>query len=260
MGVLYDRRRPHDCRIELMRRLRGSALVGLALLAFGANPFMVDELARPLNRVGHTLFIASGILMTDKKTIDAYNKKAQEYLKLTATSTPDASLRDFMDEVTPGGRILDLGCGPASASAHMRAEGFKPDPVDASPGMVSLANETFNIGARLGTFDDLNEVSAYDGIWANFSLLHAPIADLPRYFNAISAALKPGGILHVGMKTGNGEARDAIDRKYSYVTVEGLHRLITESGLRITHTHEGRDTGLSGSVDAFVVSRAKKDA
>lgn len=198
--------------------------------------------------------------MTDKKTIDAYNAKAKEYLKLTATSAPDKSLRAFLDEVRPSGRILDLGCGPASASAHMRAEGFDPDPVDASPGMVDLANETFNIGARLGTFDDLTAVDTYDGIWANFSLLHAPIADLPRYFGAIATALKPGGVLHVGMKTGDGEARDAIDRKYSYVSVDGLHKLMTDAGLTVTHTHEGRDTGLSGSIDAFVVSRAVKNA
>jgi len=198
--------------------------------------------------------------MPDKKTIDVYNAKAPDYIKLTATSAPDEDLLAFMAEVTPGGKILDLGCGPATASAHMRAEGFTPVPIDASQGMVDLANETYDIGARLGTFDDVIEVAEYDGTWANFSLLHAPEADLPRYIKALATSLKPGGIFHIGMKTGSGEARDTIDRLYTYVTVENLHAMIKDAGLTLTSTREGEDTGLSGSVDAFVICRAVKHA
>jgi hypothetical protein len=146
------------------------------------------------------------------------------------------------------------------ASAHMRAAGLLPDPVDASAAMVALANDTFRIGARQGSFDDLDAKTAYAGVWANFSLLHAPRADLPRHLSAIRRALLPGGAFHIGMKTGTGEGRDDIDRFYTYVTVAELHALLENAGFDLLATREGVDTGLSGRQDPFVICRARKTA
>ncbi len=197
--------------------------------------------------------------MPDPKTIATYDAKAADYIKMTSVDTPEASLQAFMDLIPQGGAVLDLGCGPAAASAHMRDAGLLPDPVDASKRMVELANETFDIGARLGTFDEIDAVAAYDGIWANFSLLHAPEADLPRHIAALSRALKPGGIFHIGMKTGTGEKRDKIDRLYTFVTVDGLRDLLESNGLVVDFVREGEERGLAGTLDPFVIMRAVKD-
>jgi len=149
--------------------------------------------------------------MTDKRTIDVYNEKAAEYAKLTlAPRSPD--LKRFMALLPDGARVLDIGCGPATTSAHMRDAGLRPDPVDASTAMVALANETYDIGARLGTFEDIT--GSYDGVWANFSLLHATADDQVRYIRMIADVLPKGGAFHVGLKTGTGTARDALDRRY----------------------------------------------
>ena len=196
--------------------------------------------------------------MPDQKTIAVYNEKAADYIRLTATSAPDPDLQGFIDALPQNASVLDIGCGPATASAHLRAAGHRPDPVDPSEGMVALANETYNIGARLGTFDDITESEVYDGIWANFSLLHAPREDLPKYIQSFAQALTPNGIFHIGMKTGSGMKRDDIDRLYTYVTVPELYTLLTDAGLTITYTREGEDTGLSGSIDPFVICRAVK--
>ena len=98
----------------------------------------------------------------------------------------------------------------------------------------------------------------YDGVWANFSLLHAARVDLPRYFAALAKALKPNGILHVGMKTGDGTARDGIDRLYTYVTVEELKTLFANAGIVVTETKEGRERGMAGTMDPFVIMRGQK--
>ena len=197
--------------------------------------------------------------MPDQKTIATYDAKAADYVKLTSTDAPEPSLQAFIDLMPPQGRVLDLGCGPATASAHMRAAGLLPDAVDASKQMVALANETHDIGARVGTFDDVTEHNAYDGVWANFSLLHAPRADLPRHLAAIANALRPGGTLHIGMKTGNGMQRDAIDRLYTYVTVAELQKLLENAGLAVTHLEEGQEKGMAGTIDPYVLMRARKD-
>ncbi len=196
--------------------------------------------------------------MPDAKTIQFYDTAAARYAAYVDTPKPSAHLTAFMALLPAGGRVLDLGCGPARASVHLRDAGFRPDPVDASQGMVDLANRDHQIGARLMTFDGLDAVAAYDGVWANFSLLHAPAADLPRHLLAIATALKPNGVCHIGMKTGTGEDRDAIDRFYSYVTVPDLQRLLSDAGFDVLDIHEGKEVGCAGTNDPFVVMRARK--
>lgn len=197
--------------------------------------------------------------MPDKKTIATYDAKAADYVKLTNTDAPDATLQAFIDLISKGGRVLDLGCGPATSSVHMRNAGLLPDPIDASQGMVDLANETHDIGARVASFDDVNADAIYAGVWANFSLLHASRADLPRHVKALHKALQPGGILHIGMKTGAGVKRDKIDRLYTFVTVAELREMIEMAGFSVTFTKEGAERGMAGTMDDFVIMRAQKD-
>lgn len=197
--------------------------------------------------------------MVDARTIAFYDSAADRYDNLTKSGAPDGDLRDFMALLPEGARVLDLGCGPARASVHLRAAGFRPDPVDASAGMVTLANEAHDIGARLLTFDELQAEAAYDAVWANFSLLHAPRADLPRHLAAIARALKTGGVFHIGMKTGEGDLRDGIDRFYTLVTVPELTGLVTGAGLTVIATREGEGKGCAGTIDPFVIMRARKD-
>lgn len=199
-------------------------------------------------------------MTTDPKTIAFYDSSADKYAALTQTSTPDDSLLAFMAMLPPGGRVLDLGCGPGQASRHMADAGFDPDPIDASQGMVDLARSRHDLPARLMTFDALDAVSAYDGVWANFSLLHADRAALPDHLSAIARALRPDGAFHIGMKTGTGASRDAIERLYTFVTVPELSDLLRDAGFEILATTEGREKGCAGTVDPFVILRARKHA
>lgn len=197
--------------------------------------------------------------MPDAKTIAFYDAAAKRYANLTSTDTPSEQLKAFMALLPPQASVLDLGCGPARTSAHLRDAGFKPDPVDASQGMIDLANETYQIDARMLTFDDVKMVDTYDGIWANFSLLHAPRANFPGIFLALATALHKNGILHVALKTGAGEARDNIDRLYTYLTVTELHDLLTTAGFAVMAIVEGHEVGCAGTDDPFVAIRARKN-
>ncbi len=197
--------------------------------------------------------------MVDRETISVYDTKAADYAKLLNNQAPDPQLVAFMRLLPDGGRVLDLGCGPATSSAHLRDAYFRPDPVDASPGMVMLANETFDINARVMTFDEIDMVAEYAGVWANFSLLHAPRADLPRHLDAIATALHPDGVISIGMKTGTHDARDSIGRMYTYVSIPELSDLLNNAGFSILAVDEGEGVGLAGSLDPWVVIRARKD-
>ena len=198
--------------------------------------------------------------MADERTIALYNAKVDDYAAFTASDHADKHLTDFMAELAEGGKVLDLGCGPAIASKHLKDAGFTPDPVDASAGMVKLANEKFGVGARIATFDEITGEDIYDGVWANFSLLHAERSKLPQHLKSIALALRPDGVFHIGMKTGSGAGRDNIDRFYTYLGVDELQRLIAAAGLTVTFTEKGEGPGLAGNVEPWVICRAVKNA
>ncbi|HQU67789.1 MAG TPA: class I SAM-dependent methyltransferase [Albidovulum sp.] len=198
-------------------------------------------------------------MSVDRATIDAYEANAAAYAKRFRVVRLTRPLKAFIDALPQGARVLDLGCGPGDASAHMRNAGLHPDPVDASPAMVALANDRHRIGARLGTFDELEAVAAYDGVWANFSLLHAPRADLPRHLAAIHRALKPAGLFHIAMKTGAGEVRDRLGRSYTYVTRDELKDMLAAAGFTIIAAANGHERGLAGTLDPFVIFRTRAD-
>lgn len=199
-------------------------------------------------------------MTVDAKTIAVYNAKAQDYAThFNSGGTPGKHLRRFMDAVIPGGDVLDLGCGPANASRFMKAAGFRVDALDASEEMIRVAAQVNGVTARLGTFDDITDVERYDGIWANFSLLHAPKDQLPRYLKALQTALRPKGVFHIGMKVGDGMARDGLERRYSFVQPGELKKLIEGAQLHVVAHDEGHEVGLAGSDDPWVVMMAVKN-
>jgi len=196
--------------------------------------------------------------MADARTLEVYAERAGDYARLFDPRKPDADLVAFIADLPARACVLDLGCGPGHASALMRAAGLQPTATDACREMVDLANQLYDLDAQLASFDDLDAEEAYDGVWVNFSLLHAPRADLPRHFAAIARALRAGGVLHLGLKLGEGEARDGLGRSYTYVTEAELRNLVTSAGLTPYAQREGAEKGLAGTVDPFIILRARK--
>ena len=149
--------------------------------------------------------------------------------------------------------MLDLGCGPAMSSATMREHGMRVDPTDASKEMVKLANATFDIGARQAQFSDIDESDVYDGVWANFSLLHANVDDFPNILVALHRALKPKGLLHLGMKIGRGAIRDKYDRYYSYYSQDELVEHLSTAGFVVENVELGEALGMAGDMEPWIV-------
>ncbi|PIE09502.1 MAG: SAM-dependent methyltransferase [Rhodobacterales bacterium] len=195
--------------------------------------------------------------MTDARTLAFYSDRAGDYAQ-TWGQTPGKALRSFIAALPDGARVLDLGCGPGHASAHMAAAGLRPDPVDAAPGMVDEARAK-GLPARLMRFDELDADQAYDGVWANFSLTHAPRDALPSHLAAIAKALKPGGALHIGVKTGDGPHRDTLGRLYHLIPADALVQLVEAAGMTVTQQREGKDMGFDGQESDFVVLRAVRN-
>jgi len=193
--------------------------------------------------------------MTDTQTLAVYDEKIEDYLRLTQ-APPNKSLLAFISVIPKGGSVLDLGCGPGLAAAEMARQGLQVDATDGSAEMVAAAAQHLGVTARRATFDALPASATYHGIYANFSLLHATRYNFSNHIQACHTALHTGGVLHLGMKLGTGEKRDALGRFYTYYSARELADVLNHAGFTITYQREGKELGLAGDVEPFIMVTA----
>lgn len=189
-------------------------------------------------------------------TIRVYDEKAADYARMVDT-LKDPALEQFMADLPAGAALLDLGCGPGNAAAVMAAAGFAVTAVDASAEMVRLASAVEGITVRQARFDEIDDVDAYDGIWASFSLLHAPKADFPAHLAALKRALRPGGLLFLGLKLGEGEKVDRLGRFYAYYTEPELTGLLEAAGFAVADTRCFEVKGMAGEFEPSIAVFAR---
>jgi SAM-dependent methyltransferase len=98
---------------------------------------------------------------------------------------------------TPGGRLLDVGCGSGAFLAQMAALGWRTEGIDPDPEAVAGAREA-GLCVTQGTLDDLDpgeHAGAFDAVTLSHVIehLHDPAGDLRR----LNLLLRPGGLLWI---------------------------------------------------------------
>ena len=194
----------------------------------------------------------------DTETIKYYDKSAESYLDKVCNTYPDSDLLSFINSIKSGGTVLDLGCGPGNSSAMMQSAGLNVQASDCSQKMVDIAKNKFNVDAIKTEFKELSEIDLYDGVWANFSLLHAPRSEMLSNLKKINRSLKKKGYLHVGLKIGNGEKRDTLGRQYTYYQPKELKSLLISAGFTINTIRLDMDGAISmtGMIEPFMIVTA----
>lgn len=198
--------------------------------------------------------------MVDKQTIKAYDSNVDTYKKMVSKLPDLEPLQAFIAELPQGALVLDWGSGPGYLANRMRQAGLKPVCSDASAEMVAAAQQDFGLEARQEPFSALQAVSLYQGIWANFSLLHAERADFPQHIAAAATALVPSGVFYLALKSGSGVARDDLGRLYAYYTQAELEDIIRTYGLHVIHTFTGHSAGMSGKPENWVGLLCRKQS
>lgn len=148
-------------------------------------------------------------MSADERTRAFYEANAERY---AAASQVGPHLADFILELPPHGRVLDLGCGSGQHSAALRDAGFAVTAWDASPALAAEAKRIRNIDVVVAEFNDLAYRGEFDGVWASGSLHHVRADELREIFRKIRAALKPAGVLHASLKANGADRRDAYGR------------------------------------------------
>jgi SAM-dependent methyltransferase len=152
----------------------------------------------------------------DQATLAFYSHEAPAYV---AKSKAGASrwLDNFMQALPARARVLDLGCGSGRNAEVLLAHGFEVDQRLGRPVCIMR-------------FDELSAVNAYDGIWANASLLHVPRAALSETMALVLRALKPGGLHFASYKAGDSAGRDILGRYYNYLDRNAVKHFYSLSG------------------------------
>jgi 2-polyprenyl-3-methyl-5-hydroxy-6-metoxy-1,4-benzoquinol methylase len=139
------------------------------------------------------------------KTIDYYNKHAEEFTASTFEVDMESLYQPFLAELPEGARILDVGCGPGRDTLAFKNKGYQVDAIDYSEELVKKATQLTGIPVRLQSFYEIDADQAYDGIWACASLLHCERTRLKEVIGKLLSALKPNGMLYMSFKYGNGD-------------------------------------------------------
>jgi TDG/mug DNA glycosylase family protein len=170
----------------------------------------------------------------DRRTVDVYEQRAQEWLVHRRRPAPD-SLAEFAARVSVGRPRLDLGCGPGW---HTAALGTPVVASDAARAMLELVGEHAPGATRVVA--DLEALpfarGALGGIWAHKCYMHVEAVALPMALADAHRALEVGGALHVQV-TSDRQHENADDRfpgrHFEWWPAERLRDVLVGAGFDI---------------------------
>lgn len=199
------------------------------------------------------------------KTIDSYNRTAREYYSVVSSFDILPEMFSFVNMVKPGGKILDLGCGPGQHSKYFKKFGFKTTGVDLSEEMINIANqENAGIDFKVMDIEKLNFPDSFDGIWASASLLHIRKRNLLMVLGQILNFLKADGVFYLSMKNGIGEKNisdnryGGVNKFYAFYSVLELEKILKIAGFKIIQT-EIKDRRVVYDTNSWIHVFCKKD-
>ena len=190
------------------------------------------------------------------KTLAHYNERAADFRE----GTRDHDVRQNIDALlrhiraTPPFHILDFGCGPGRDLAAFRALGHEPTGLDGSPMFAAMARKSSGCEVWEQDFLDLDlPAGRFDGVFANASLFHVPVRELPRVLGKIHAALKPAGVLFSSNPRGDNQESFNGERYGAYHDLETWRGYLQAAGFEELE-HYYRPTGLPREQQPWLAS------
>ncbi|PKH41308.1 Methyltransferase domain-containing protein [Nocardioides alpinus] len=172
-------------------------------------------------------------------TVRAYDLDAAAYVAGTARM-PDsvrAALEAFGARLGRGARVLEIGSGGGRDARLMEELGLSVRRTDITPAFVTLLRSHGHDADLVDPLaDDLSSSEgAYDGVWANASLLHVARAELVTVLARLADVTRPGGLLRISLKEGDGDGWSthgsiSQPRHFTYWRSDALRTLVEGTG------------------------------
>jgi SAM-dependent methyltransferase len=190
------------------------------------------------------------------RTLAHYDASAESFREGTwdhdVRQNVDALLRHIEGE--PPFTILDLGCGPGRDLVTFTKLGHTAIGLDGSPRFAEMARAASGCTVWPQDFLALDlPAGFFDGVFANASLFHVPVRELPRVLGELHAALKPGGVLFCSNPRGENEEGWSRGRYGAYHDLAAWRRFVTGAGFTELE-HYYRPPGLPRSEQPWLAT------
>ena len=159
------------------------------------------------------------------QTIEYYEKNASTFIESTINADVSELYRPFEELLTPGCRILDLGCGSGRDSKYFAGKGYDVVALDPSSAMCTQTKTFAHVPVYAMKAEEIHFTNVFDGIWACASLLHVPRNEQENTLKKIAVALKDNGILYASWKYGD-QNREVDGRLFTNMTSSLLFDMI----------------------------------
>ena len=161
-------------------------------------------------------------------TLEYYNKNAKTYCDQTLVGNLQENYNKFLEHLQPNAYILDFGCGSGRDSKYFLDNGYKVKAIDGSIEMCKLASKYINQEVTCMKFEDLNDINAYDGIWACSSILHIEKENLSDILIKMINSLKVNGVIYTSFKIGVGyEIKEG--KYYNYLAKDEMIQTLNKT-------------------------------
>ncbi|MEH6631826.1 MAG: class I SAM-dependent methyltransferase [Halopseudomonas aestusnigri] len=168
------------------------------------------------------------------RTLKFYADNAKEYAKRTPSSDFLERRSTFMAGLTPGAKILELGCGGGHDALAFIQAGFDVTLLDGSPELAAITEKRTGHKVLVADFSDINFKGDFDGIWASASLLHVPSKKLKAVLILVAKSLRKGGLLNASFKEGEGDWTDGFGHVFCGINSEKLIPILIETGFQVS--------------------------
>jgi SAM-dependent methyltransferase len=170
----------------------------------------------------------------DRDTLLFYEREAASYAQSTLTMSMEPWLSEFVQTLPPEATVLDAGCGSGRDLAAFRRYRVNAVGLDISSALAHIARRFSNAPVVVG---DLCSLPLRDGsfqaYWASASLLHLSRDDAGIALTEAHRILRPGSVLFLSVKAGEGESADSSGRWFTYYHLHDIEKRVRAAGFRI---------------------------
>lgn len=195
-------------------------------------------------------------------TLGHYDRRAELFRERTWDHDVSQNIAALLRHIegTPPFKILDFGCGPGRDLIAFRRLGHEPTGLEGSASFAAMAREASGCEVLEQNFLALRlPPSRFDGVFANASLFHVPLQELPRVLAELRDALRPGGVLFSSNPRGHGEEGWQGERYGAWHDLDAWRAQLTGAGF-VELEHYFRPEGLPREQQNWLASVWRKPA
>ncbi|MGK8706994.1 class I SAM-dependent methyltransferase [Metapseudomonas otitidis] len=195
-------------------------------------------------------------------TLDDYQRNAEGFREGTRDHDVSQNIEALLRHLGPGGPfdILDFGCGPGRDLQTFRRLGHRPVGLDGTARFVEMARADACCEVWQQNFLALElPAERFDGVFANASLFHVPLQELPRVLSQLHATLRPGGVLFSSNPRGQNEEGWNGQRYGAWHDYARWRELLEAAGFQALE-HYYRPAGLPREQQPWLASVWRKPA